>query len=183
MKTKTGIYTIIIFFSAVSIFVIVFLIYPALRDIENSSKEILSNKEGLNFINAQNAELDNFKKNYKDYEPNLKKTEQLFVNPKNPISLIEFLEKMASNLNIVTEIHLNYPANNENSNKTIATEFQISAKGNFLDILKFSEKVETGPYLIKINNLTIKKLDQNLDNAKNSDNLVEANFLAEAMNQ
>lgn len=175
VKNKTKIYTIIALFLLLSIVMIVFLVYPALKDIKKTSKEIVSNREGLKFIEVQNTELENFKKNYKNYEPNLKKIDQLFIDPNNPVSFIKFLEKTALDLNIDPEINLSYQFSQEDLKNQAKTEFQIFTKGSFSNILRFSEKIENGPYLVKIKSLTMGK-------SEGSNNLVEANFLIEVTN-
>jgi len=183
MKTKNKIYQIIIIFLLIALFLVVFLIYPTLKDIKNNSKQILSNKGQLLFIDAENMELDNFKQGYKDYEPNLKKIDQLFIDPQNPIDFIKFLEKTASNSNISVEINLIPPQKNKNGDDPPTTFFQIYTKGDFLNILKFSERLEMGYYLIRINSFTIKKSDQSIGEDKSFSNRVDADFSIETINK
>ena len=179
MKNKSEIYIINILFSSLSILIIVFLIYPTLKGIENDSQKMVLSKEKLSFISSESKELENFKASYKDYQENLERINNLFVDSKNPVGLIEFLESEAVDLNIGAEINLSSPISNGNLNNQSANEFQISAKGSFSNVLKFSEKIENGSYLIQINNLTIKKLDQN--KIANS-NLVQADFSIQVLN-
>ena len=96
--------------------------------------------------------MENFKKNYDAYKPNLKKIDQLFVDPVNPVGFIKFLEDTSSESQITSQISLQ-PSYIENSQNFII--FQLSAKGIFPAMVSFLKKVETGQYLIKIENLTI----------------------------
>ncbi len=181
MKTQNKIYTIVIIFVLIILFLIVFLIYPTLKDIKNGSKEILSNKNRAVLINEEIKELDNFKKNYDDYKPNLEKIDQLFIDSQNPIDFIKFLEGISFDSSIVSGINLVSLAGNETIDSLPVVLFQISAKGDILNILKFIEKLERGPYLIRIKNLTIKKSAQ--DNIKDGNiyNEVDANFSIEVV--
>lgn len=152
---------------------IVFLIYPVLRDIKNSSKEILLNKIKVISINEQNRELNNFKKRYNNYVHNLEKVDQLFVDSKDPVSFIKFLEKTANDSGISTDIKLDISLSAKGFNDWPVVVSNISATGEFLNILKFSEKLDTSPYLMRTKNIIIKKSSQ--------ESMVDANFLVESI--
>lgn len=183
MKNQSKIYTIFTFFIILSLFLITFLIYPTLRDIKNDFNEISSKKSGVAFINQETKELDNFKKIYRDYKSDFDKMDQLFVNSENPVNFIKFLEKVASDSDISASIGL-VPSENQKIGNLPNINFNISAKGNFLNMLKFSEKLETGPYLIRINNVEIKKSALMSSQGKNiPSNKVDANFLILALSK
>lgn len=182
MKKKAELQTIIALFLTASILIIVLLIYPTLREIKNVSQEMILNKENLMLVNAEDKEVKNFKTNYNIYQDNLKKLDQLFVDPQNPVGFIEFLEKEAALSNIVAQINLNSPVGQENSVKESVSEFQIYATGRFSNVLKFAEKMETGSYLIKVNKLTIQKTEQPKGAKSAVPNLVQADFVIETIN-
>jgi len=178
MRTQNKIHTILIIFVFTTLLLIVFLVYPTLKSIKNGSEEILSDRSRDVFINSEIREVDNFKKKYKDYKSNLEKIDKLLVDSKNPVDFIEFLEKIASDFNVITDINF-VPSKEKDANNGSLVIFQISAKGDFLNILRFIEKLETGPYLIEIQNLTIKKSEKEIDKEKNISNRIDANFLIE----
>ncbi|MBI3631460.1 MAG: hypothetical protein HY219_01160 [Candidatus Staskawiczbacteria bacterium] len=134
------------------------MIYPILKDIENSSNEILMDKGMAVSINEQKVQLDNFKKKYNDYNYNLEKINQLFVDSKDPIDFIKFLEKTAKDSGISAGVKMDVVLSTKETDNLPVIISNISATGKFLDLLKFSEKLDASPYLMKIKNMTIKSL-------------------------
>lgn len=179
MKTKSKIYLNIIIFVAISLCLILFLIYPPLRDIKNNSKAILSNESREALISREITELDNFKKKYNDYENNFKKIDQLFIDPKNPVNFIKFLEELSYGNNIDSDINLiSTQANQNNSAPPIA--FKISAVGTTSNLVSFIKRLELSSYLVTIINITIKGQEQSNQTEKIiSQELVQADFLIE----
>lgn len=155
MESRKKLYIISAASMPIILFLFGFLIYWVLGDIKNGSREILSNKERAIFIDMEAKGLDNFRENYKNYEPNLKKINQLFIDTQNPVDFIKFLEKIAFDSNVKINISL------VSSGKSETNIFQIYIQGSFMDVLRFSENLETSPYLIRVNNLTMKKLIKN----------------------
>jgi len=186
MNTKNNIYKIIIIFLILISFLVIFLIFPLLEDIQASSSKILSSKAQSIFVDSQVRELSVFQKNYSDYETNLSKIDQFFVDTKNPIDFIEFLEKTGLDSNISVGINLLPQQKSQDSKIISPTFFQIYTKGEFTNILRFAEKIENGKYLIKINSMTVRTLVEEKDAlgkviAKN--NKVDAGFLVEIINK
>lgn len=155
-------------FALIAIALVIFSVWPLLIEIKIHSKELLSEKNDIATLGTQTNEIENFEKNYEVYKPNLEKMEQLFIDSKDPVDFIKFLEKIASDSEITSEISL-LPSPQE-KNQTFIT-FQFFSNGDFSKILEFSEKLETGPYLIEIKNLTIKN---------SFSEKVDANFLIKA---
>lgn len=157
METKNKTYIITAIFAIVSCCVIVFLVYPTWKDIKDISNQIILDKSKSILVDLENATLDDFKKNYERYEPNLKKIDQLFIDPENPVDFIKFLEKTGRDTRISTDIDLTRMGQSGIKNNPQVTDFQIYAKGDFSDMLAFSEKLEAGPYLVNVYDITIKR--------------------------
>ncbi|MSU60445.1 MAG: hypothetical protein EXS52_00830 [Candidatus Staskawiczbacteria bacterium] len=100
MDVKNKIYITITLFSAAALTLIALLVYPTFKDIKNISGEILLKRVEASSMDFQNRALDNFKKKYKEYGSNLVKINQSFVDIKNPVDFIEFLEKTATESDI-----------------------------------------------------------------------------------
>jgi len=177
MKTQNKIYSTSAFFVVTVTLLIVFLIYPTFRDFREKSREILYNKEKTVFLHMQKQELDNFEQNFKNYQANLNKIEKLFIDPKNPVDFIRFLEQTSYSLNLDVDINLVKDITKEQTN-TQLSYFQIYSKGDFNDILEFFEKIENGPYLLQINKLTL-----DAGNSDESSSMVEASFLIQVTNK
>lgn len=183
MKTKKKIYVILATFMILALCLIVFLVRPLLTDIESISKEIINNRTREFFIYDQNSQLENFRKKYENYKPELAKINQAFVNSKNPIDFITFLEKTAFEANIDMDVNLVSSVKKEADEKTPMVAFRIFAKGNISNITSFTEKLETGPYLVAIHTVAIKKSEEGIDQSKSFPSLVDTNLSIEVATQ
>lgn len=151
INLSTGIFIVFI------IFFIVFLIYPLFRDIKNNSKELISQKENLEILQFKIENLENFKSSYKEFKPNLEKIDNLFVDPKMPVDFINFLEENA--VEHQAEIKIS-PASSRNYGKDFwpSISFRANITSSFPNFLRFLQKLEIGPYLVDIQNISINKL-------------------------
>lgn len=175
METKKKTYIISALFGLITLVLIIFFVLPPLKEIKENSEDLLSEKNNIASLENQLNKIESFKKNYNNYKPDLEKIDLLFVDLKNPADFIESLEKIASDSNIKLEIS---PSSSEKEPEN-SVVFRLFAEGDFPDIIRFSEKLETGSYLIKIKDLTIKKAERKSEDksSKNySSGKVEANF-------
>jgi hypothetical protein len=160
METKKKIYEIIFLFVLVSVALVIFAINPLINDIKASSDEILSDRAQVLFIDDENRELNLFKRDYKDYQTNFAKADQLLVDSKNPINFIKFLEKIASESQITTDINL-VPVSSDISGGVVPRMFfKVHARGDFLDMLVFFKKMEMGQYLVTVDTLRMTKFEK-----------------------
>jgi hypothetical protein len=129
---------------------------PLFKEIDKNSKDLVLAKNDIVDLNAQINETNNFKKNYEIYKPNLEKIDGLFIDIKNPVSFIKFLENTASNSQVTSKISL--PVSPLNSQQFIT--FQLVSKGSFSNMLKFIKEIELSNYLIEIESLNIQNLNR-----------------------
>lgn len=167
MKNSNKIYIILLIFTLTSLFLVVLFVMPILQDIEKNSKDLTSAKDNIVALSAQTNETENFKNNYETYKPNLEKIDQLFVDPNNPVDFIEFLENTASSSQITSQISLPPSSVDSQPASQNFIIFQFASKGSFSDVLNFAEKIETGPYLIEIENLTIQDSEESTSGHSN----------------
>ena len=159
MKLQNKNYIISTIFGSVTLALIIIFIYPCFNDVKENSQELFAAKKELILLNAQIRELENFDDNYTSYQPNIEKTNQLFVDSKNPIDFIQFLETIASDFGITIEMSLLVPLTKGSKTEPWPNiTFQVSSKGIFSNFLQFFERLEQSPYLIEAQNLTIKRL-------------------------
>lgn len=159
MKTTKAIYQLILFFVLIATLLVVFLIYPTFNSIKRGSMEILLNRGQIIFSQLENRQMVSFKKELSDYQANFAKASQLFVDSKNPINFIKFLEKIASDSKMTSEISLISTSSDVNVGPTPKQFFKIHARGKFADALLFIKKIETGQYLITIDGVHMKKFN------------------------
>lgn len=164
-------------FLAIILLLIAFIIFPFFKKIQKDSADSISERNSFASLGAQVAEVEKFKGNYPSYEPNFKRIDQLYVDPANPVDFFKFLEKIASDCKISSNVSLLQDYSRGNSGYI---NLQIFSNGEFSNILKFIDKIETGPYMVKIKNLSIKKSGITNSSKKSSPIIVDAAFLIEA---
>ena len=178
MNIKNKINLSLIFFLILAIFLIAFLIYPLLEDIKNNSKEIISQKKEIKVLENKIRDIEEFRKNYAKIRPNLEKIETLFIDSEAPIDFISFLEKTSKGCQVSIEI---VPAAITNEEPWPSLSFSITLTGSFPNFLRFLEKLESGPYLTEIQNLSIKRLQDTELKSKEFESLslgdIQASFL------
>jgi len=129
------------------------VIVPIFMDIKSYSDEIRTSRSQVFFATQQTSALEDFQSRYSFYEPTFKKADRLFVDVENPIDFVEFVEKTATDLNLDISMSLTPRA------KESPASFQMSVKGEFFAIVRFSEQLENGPYLVTIQNVIMKKIE------------------------
>lgn len=154
-KPQQKIYLLIGFFVVVSVAMIVLFIYPTLREIIQGSQDIVSEKSRAAQITFETNELQYFKKQSQEYQPHLATIEKLLIDAENPINFIEFLETLARQFSLEANISLSPTVKSETLSGLPVATFQVDLKGDFRKIFLWIEKLETGPYLIKIQTVTI----------------------------
>lgn len=159
MNSKKEIILISIGFGILVLLLIVFLAYPFLKDIQETSGELILLKEKLFLAESELEKSEQFKQSYQELESDLNKIQQLFVIPEVPIDLIEFWEKTAAGAELSIDIE-------PTSLSAVALEnepwsslvFRLNLTGSFPNFLKFLQKIERGPYLTEVQDINVKKL-------------------------
>lgn len=136
-----------------------FIIYTQLKGIKKNSEELIAAKKDLIMFQGQTEGFERFKKTYQELEPDLKKMDNLFVDPEVPIDLIKFWENTASDSGLLVTIS---PAiiKAAGTDPWESMGFQIVLTGSFPKFLKFLEKIEAGPYLAEVQSLVIRKQEK-----------------------
>jgi len=128
-----------------------------LKEIRANSQELISLKSELASFQKETENLNKLKVVYQNYQSNLAKIDQIFIDPEVPIEFFNFLDKNASLSQLKIEISPVSKRETETESSP-SLFFQISTSGSFLNFLKFLEKLENAPYLIDILNLNVKKI-------------------------
>ena len=164
LKNKTKLSLII--FLVLSIFILIFLVYPLYEDIKNNAVELSLKKQDSFYIDNKLKNIEGFKENYKEIKASLEKGESLFLKSEAPVNFIGFLEKTSEDSDVSIKISPSASVKKMND-PWYSIIFQINASGKFPDILKFIEKLESGPYLSQIETLNITRLTA--DNLKSKE--------------
>lgn len=161
MKIYNKIYVIAAILGLTALILVVFFIYPLFNQVKDNSRELTVTKEEIASLGFQTKRLENFRENYKNLQPNLAKADQLFIDPKNPIGFIQFLEKAAYDNNLLIVISIPLSSKKELIKGVWPSlNFQVSLTGSFPNFLKFLDKIAYSSYLIENETLNIKRLNE-----------------------
>ncbi|MFC1789385.1 type 4a pilus biogenesis protein PilO [Patescibacteria group bacterium] len=139
------------------ILLVVFVIYPVFNGIEKDSRDFISLKRELNSLKMEIQKLEEVKKQNLDYQENLKKIDTLFIDSEIPVDFVRFLENLSLDSGISIDISFSSEPQGQN-HPWPALLFYISAEGSFESFLRFLNKLENTPYLVEVQNLTVKRL-------------------------
>jgi hypothetical protein len=159
MTIKNKINLSLAIFIILSIILILFVIYPLFKEIKINSEDLISKKQNLTLLEKKIENLKQYQAIWAEIEPNLEKIDKLFIDPEVPVEFISFLEETARDCNLSVEISP-LPASKITEDPWPSLLFQISTTASFSKFLKFLEKLETSPYLIKIQNLNTRRLTE-----------------------
>jgi len=159
MKITGKINLSIVIFIVLAILIFVFGIYLVFKDIKINSEKIIHQEQELKTLEIQLAGLQKFKAVSREIEETAERIDNLFIDSRVPVDFIRFLENLAEIHYLDASIS---PAASGKLNKDYwqSLVFQINSRGSFPDLLKFLEKLENGPYLMKIQNLNIIREEQ-----------------------
>lgn len=138
------------------------VIKPIFGQINRGSENLIIQKKELLESEVKIENLHDFKANFKQYQPNLEKIDQLFISISEPVEFIEFLESEASNARLLATI--SPPAlKGKNDDFWPSLEFALDIRGPSPNFLRFLDRLESAPYLIRTVNLSARK-DPKIDN-------------------
>jgi len=170
MSIKNKINLALVIFIILSIVLILFVIYPFLKEIRVNSEDLISKKQSLTLLGRKIENLRQYQTRWGEIEPNLGKIDKLFINPEVPVDFISFLEKTAKDCDLSVEIS---PGLSQQTAEDPwpSLLFQISSAAHFPNFLKFLEKLEASPYLIKIQSLNTRRVGEKGSEQKTSETL------------
>lgn len=159
MTLKNKINLLLATFLLLGVFLLMFLIRPVYKDIQEGSRELISKKQELVSLENKIKNIEEFRKNYREIKENLEKAKTLFIKPAAPVDFISFLEESSQDTQIAIDISPS-SARKEKGDIWPSMAFQIRSVCSFPRCFRFLEKLELSPYLIKIRNLNITRLTE-----------------------
>jgi len=156
MSPRKKIYFWLIIFGGISLFFLVLVIPKFLGETRESSENFISLKNELASFRKEKESLSRLKVIYQNYQSNLAKIDEIFIDPEVPIEFINFLGKNAQLSQLKIEISL-LPKREAEAETLPSLFFQVSTFGSFPNFLKFLEKLENAPYLIEVLDLNTRK--------------------------
>lgn len=136
-------------------FIFIFVgLLPLFSAIQKNSNEIIDQKKQTALSKNKIQNFNSLAAEYRGLQQNIDKINSLYIDQKEPLGFINFLETTAKDLELSTDIFIN---NNTPKTGLPSLDFQINASGSFSNLMKFLEKLESASYLVDINSLSIQK--------------------------
>lgn len=143
--------TLFLSFALASIF-LVFAVFPLLKSIAKTTEVLQTQKQKFSELEASQKALEDFRRFKTANTDQFSKLKSFLVDTENPSSFFAFLENLADSqlfsLRIVPQEPKTIPGDLWPS-----IDFQVSSRTSFPKLFAFLEKLETGPYLLSIQNL------------------------------
>lgn len=149
MNIHKKIYINIFIVISLIIFFCFFLIYPNSKAIKKGFDEILQKKDNLLILDKKKEYQKRIKESYIKHKKDLDSFQNLFVDPNFPVDLINFLENSALNSGVELEIS-SLAKTEKNDDLWPGLLINLSLNGSPSGFLRFLEKIESAPYLVKI---------------------------------
>ena len=155
IKRKTNITLLI--FGALSLLLIFLVISPLFNQIKSESSNLIAQKNKLAESEVKIKNIQDFEVSFKQYQPNLEKINELFIDISEPIGFIKFLEQEATSSQLSIEIAP--PVLKEEKDAPWRSlEFSLNLEGSAPKFLRFLDRLESSPYLVEPLNLSIRKI-------------------------
>jgi len=160
MTIKNTIRISLLIVLALSVSLSVFLIRPIFSGIKKNSEELINQKQRINFLEEKIKNIEDFKKNQDEIGKNLEKIKTLFLESEAPVNFIGFLEQTARESQLSIKISPS-ASTKKAEDPWFSIIFEISSASPFPSLLRFLEKLESSPYLIKIQSFSVTRLEEN----------------------
>lgn len=159
MTIKNTISISLLIVLVLSVSLSVFLIRPVFSGIKKNSEELIHEKQKINFLEEKIKNIEEFKKNQDEIGKNLEKTKTLFAESKAPVNFIGFLEQIAKESQVSIKISPS-ASTKKSEDPWSSIIFEITFASPFPSLLRLLEKLETSPYLIKIQSFSVTRLEE-----------------------
>ncbi len=130
------------------------IIIPSINEIKNARKDIINQKNELEKKLNREKNLASLNENLKKIEPDVIFLNQIFIEKNKELEFITTLEGLAGKNNIEQTLYLNTDKSIK-SNLYTKTPIDISAQGNYNDIIEYLKNLETLKYYLNIAGLSI----------------------------
>jgi hypothetical protein len=158
MNPRKKIYISIIVFAIISVFLIALVLVPLLTNIKKNSDELISQKRELAQTEKDIKTFEETESIYEKSKEEINKINKLFYDQKNPLEFLDFLTEKPKIYGLQNKILKIIPPDlKPQTDSWKIYSFQISSTGSFTSLMKFINSLESGPYLIEILNINIKK--------------------------
>ncbi len=159
ISLKTKIYLALFGFFLVALFLILFFIWPLEKAIKKNSEKLIALKENLVALQEDLKNIQELKKTEGKIKKTKEKIETLFIDKEVPVKFIHFLEALSQNYQLSLELFPIIQKKSQNE-PWEPLNFQVNVTGPFPNVVRFLEKIETGPFLVRVEALDISLMEK-----------------------
>ncbi|MFH1423359.1 MAG: type 4a pilus biogenesis protein PilO [Candidatus Nealsonbacteria bacterium] len=138
-----------------------FVVRPLFLSIKQNSEAFFIQKGILAELEKKSENFKKFQSTYEIYQANLKRIDRLFVDNKEPVEFIEFLEEEAARVKLTIDLMPFTSKAGEVEDVWPSMSFQVNMAGSFTNFLRFLDKIESSPHLIVLSGLSLNKPTKN----------------------
>ena len=130
------------------------VVFPLFQGIKRDSRDLES--QYLKVLTAASSEKEaaEFLEFFEANEESFNVIENIFVDAQTPIGFIRFIEEIAAASNLTVEITPDTPKKQKGVPWPIM-DFQFASSASYPAFLRFLEKLENGPYLLSLQNVSL----------------------------
>ncbi len=160
LSLKQKVYLTALLWLAALILIIVFIASPLVYQIKRDGLELVQKKQEMESFYSDWQAVAQSQKDYQTRQNELNAW-PAFLAPSEALKFIVLMEKFAQATNNSQTVTVSDPKQVDAStpSKTpSATEFQVSLRGNFPNLIKFLVYLENAPYYNKVQSLRVQRL-------------------------
>lgn len=150
----------IIIYLAILSLILIFLVFPSIKYIKNTSNDIINQKVDLEKYSMSKKELKDAEIKLNLSKDKIANISEYFVDKNNELDFIKTLEDLSTKYKVEQKISIDYNSLN-NTEVYNSVPVQITIFGNFQDVLDYISELNTINYFINIKSISFLKMAGN----------------------
>ena len=132
------------------ILIILFIVYPTIREIMAINTEIIQEREELEEKLARGLNMNKINEAIQEIEGTIKKLDSIFIKQNQELEFITKLENIAAESDIALNINSDFNGQ-KIAERIQQISLQVNISGDYMNILKFLQEVESLPNYYNLN--------------------------------
>lgn len=161
MKPSKKIYISLVVFGTMLLLFIFLIFIPSFEQIKKNVDNLSFQKEMFSSLKYEKSAIKKSREAYQSLKPEIAKIDDLFLSSESPVEFLNYLEQV-SKASGIGKIGISKISYLKEDNPWASFSLQISFASDFLNFSKFLESLENAPRVIQIQNLDLKKADNEL---------------------
>jgi len=159
ISLKKKITILLALFPLVMAAIVFFVVIPSVNDIKAIKNEIEEQRIDLEIKYKKGQSLKKLSENLKTVEPQIAKLDKIFINEDTALDFITTMEKIANDNRVAQNMNL-LSSKSAKKNGYKKMPLQITAKGDFVNLLNYLIDLEALDYYVNVNSLEMTSFEQ-----------------------